>query len=291
LHLKGILLIKKYGMMKKNVFLLMMFWLGLSFSFAQQKLNIVTYNIRFDNPDDQGNLWKDRSSHLISLLKFHQADIIGTQEGLKHQLEEIKSTLEFKYVGIGRDFGDDRGEFSAIFYNPLKVELLEDGTFWLSENPNNPSIGWDAALNRVCTWAKFKVFEHVFYVFNVHYDHMGQIARLKSSELVLKNINVINKENLPVILMGDFNVTEENVAYQEIIKEGNFRDSHFNSKNIFYGSSGTFNGFKWDLEPTQRIDYIFVSPNLKISRYGILTENYGKKYPSDHFPVLVEVSF
>ena len=262
-----------------------------SFSFAQS-MNIATYNIRFDNPNDIGNLWKDRAPHLVNLIKFHQMDIIGTQEGMHHQLEEIKKELGFPYIGVGREKGGKEGEFSAVFYNPEKVKVLDQSTFWLSETPENPSKGWDAALNRVCTWVKFENKEgKKFYVFNIHYDHIGQKAREESSKLVIRKIKEINKENLPVVFMGDFNVMPDNPAYRTLLDNSDLKDSRLISKNPSIGNQGTFNGYNWEKLPEGIIDHIFVSPNITVLRHGILTDNYGLKYPSDHFPVMVEVSW
>lgn len=257
-------------------------------SFAQT-YQIATYNIRFDNPNDIGNLWKDRSPHLINQIIFHQMDIIGTQEGLHHQLEDMKSALKFPYIGIGRDKGDTAGEFSAIFYNPEKFTVLKQGTFWLSESPDKPSKGWDAALNRVCTWGKFQdKHGNTFYVFNIHYDHVGQKAREESSKLVIKKIKETNKENHPVIFMGDFNVTPDNPAYATVLENSDLKDSRKISLTPPIGNQGTFNAFNWGRLPDGIIDHIFVSPEIKVFRHGILTDNYGMKYPSDHFPVMIE---
>lgn len=262
-----------------------------SFSLAQN-MNIATYNIRFDNPNDIGNLWKARAPHLINLIKFHQMDIIGTQEGMYHQLEEIKNGLGYPYVGVGRDKGGKEGEFSAVFYNPEKLKVLDQSTFWLSETPENPSKGWDAALNRVCTWVKFENKEgKKFYVFNVHYDHIGQKAREESSKLVIRKIKEINKENLPVVFIGDFNVMPDNPAYRTVLDNSDLKDSRLISKTPSIGNQGTFNGFNWEKLPEGIIDHIFVSPNINVIRHGILTDNYGMKYPSDHFPVMVEVGW
>lgn len=262
-------------------------------SIQAQQLNVATYNLRFDNPNDKGNLWKDRSPHLINQIKFHQMDIIGTQEGLFHQLEEMKNALAFPYIGVGRDKGGKEGEFSSVFYNPEKLIYLEGDTFWLSETPEKPSKGWDAALNRVCTWGKFrtKKGKKEFYVFNIHYDHIGQEAREQSSKLVLRKIKEINKNNLPVIFMGDFNVTPDNPAYLSILDNSDFKDSRLVSQLPSIGNQGTFNGFNWEKLPEGIIDHIFVSPKIKVHRHGILTDNYGLKYPSDHFPVMAEISW
>lgn len=261
-------------------------------SLIAQSLNVATYNIRFDNPNDEGNLWKDRAPHLINQILFHQMDVIGTQEGLFHQLEEMKAALNYPYVGVGRDHGGEEGEFSAIFYNDKKIILLENDTFWLSDTPDEPSKGWDAALNRVCTWAKFQTEQgDEFYVFNVHYDHIGQLAREESSKLVLEKISAINTNSVPVIFMGDFNVNEENPAYKQIENHSFFSDSRKISKLPSFGNQGTFNAFDWNNLPQDIIDHIFVSSGISVIRHGILTDNYGKKYPSDHFPVLAEIKF
>jgi endonuclease/exonuclease/phosphatase family metal-dependent hydrolase len=276
---------------RRLVFILVAIIIGTSTAFGQN-LKIATYNIRFDNPNDTGNLWKDRSPHLFNLLQFHQIEIFGTQEGLYHQLEQIKDALGFKYIGVGRDNGGNEGEFSAIFFNPSKLTLLAQGTFWLSETPDVPSKGWDAALNRVCTWGKFKTGKKkAFYVFNIHYDHIGQKAREESSKLVIQKIKEINTANLPVILMGDFNVTPDNPAYLTVMENSNLKDTRLTSRTPSIGNQGTFNGFNWDKLPVGVIDHIFVSPSIVVLRHGILTDNYGKKYPSDHFPVFAELSW
>ncbi|WP_373496147.1 endonuclease/exonuclease/phosphatase family protein [Aquiflexum sp.] len=284
--------------MKRNCFsvLLLAFFVLLVISISYQNsfaqtYQIATYNIRFDNPNDIGNLWKDRSPHLINQIKFHKMDIIGTQEGLYHQLEELKTALNFPYIGIGRDKGGKEGEFSAIFYNPDMFTVFEHSTFWLSESPDKPSKGWDAALNRVCTWGKFEdKAGNIFYVFNIHYDHVGQNAREESSKLVVQKIKEINIEGHPVIFIGDFNVKPDNPAYATVLENSNLKDSRLVSQTPSIGNQGTFNGFNWERLPEGIIDHIFVSTEIKVLRHGILTDNYGMKYPSDHFPVMIEFS-
>ncbi|WP_232835140.1 endonuclease/exonuclease/phosphatase family protein [Pleomorphovibrio marinus] len=259
---------------------------------GQNSYNVATYNIRYDNPGDEGNLWKDRSPHLINLIQFHEMDIIGTQEGLYNQLEDMSRELDFPYLGVARDDGDKKGEYSAVFYNPEKFELLEHDTFWLSETPEEPSVGWDASMERICSYGKFKTKEgeKTFYVFNVHYDHRGQEARENSSKLLMEKIEEINTEHLPCILTGDFNVTDDNPAYKEIIEDGKLKDT-INLAPFSHGPEGTFNAFNWDYLPERRIDYVFVSKHFEVVRHGTLSDNYGKKYPSDHFPVMAEIKF
>ncbi|MBS9522898.1 endonuclease/exonuclease/phosphatase family protein [Litoribacter alkaliphilus] len=275
--------------MMKTLTTLVLF-VTLTISGFSQSLNIASYNIRFDSPTDEGNMWEDRAPHLINLIKFHQMDIIGTQEGMHHQLEKMQAELGFPYIGVGRDKGDEEGEFSAIFYNPDKFELLEEDTFWLSETPDEPSVGWDAQLPRVCTYGKFKHEEFgEFYVFNVHYDHVGQQAREESSKLVMEKIQEINTAEHPVIFMGDMNVTDDNPAYKTVEEAGMLKDTYHLAPFHSIGPKGTFNAFDWDRLPENRIDYIFITNDFEVIRHGTLSDNYGKKYPSDHFPVLTEI--
>jgi endonuclease/exonuclease/phosphatase family metal-dependent hydrolase len=277
--------------MKAKFFYIFLITLTVSKVSLGQSYQFATYNIKFDDRNDLENLWKDRSNHLINLIQFHKMDLIGTQEGMKNQLDEISSTLKYPYIGQSREEDGIKGEFSAIFYNPKKFTLIERNTFWLSPTPDIASKGWDAALNRICTYGKFEDANGLqFYIFNIHYDHVGQKAREESSKLVLGKIKSINKENIPVILMGDFNVENGNKAY-EIIVKSDFRDSKSLSQNTPYEAIGTFNGYNWDKKPERIIDYIFVNKRIEVLRYGVLTDNYGLKYPSDHFPVMIEVSF
>ena len=259
---------------------------------SAQTHRLATFNIRWDNPNDVGNLWKDRASQVMQLIQFHQIGIVGTQEVLAHQLNELNEGLGFASIGVGRDDGKAKGEFSPIHYDPSRYQVEESGTFWLSPTPDQPSKGWDAALNRVCTWGKFVSAEgERFYVFNVHYDHIVQQDREESSKLVQTKIQELNRENLPVVWMGDFNVTPDNLAYQVILAQESWKDARLISKLPSYGPKGTFTAFEWDRMPDGIIDHVFVQGKIEVLRHGILTDNYGKKYPSDHFPVLAEIRF
>lgn len=270
--------------------------IALSFGFqgvAQaQTHNFATFNIRYANQSDEGNLWQDRLPHVAGLIQFHQIELVGVQEALHNQLTDLSSELGYDYIGVGRDDGTEKGEYAAILYDKKKFKLMDEGTFWLSPTPEKPSKGWDAALNRVCTWGKFKDGKgKTFYVFNIHYDHRGQQAREESSKLVMAKVSEINNENAPAILMGDFNVTPDNAAYSTITDNPDWQDARLISEIPSYGPKGSFTGFDWEKMPDGIIDHIFVKGKLNVIRHGILTDNYGKKYPSDHFPVLVEVSF
>src|SRR5438093_2847697 len=189
--------------MKKNIVIFIICCMA-TLQGIGQSLIVASYNLRYDNPKDSGNLWKDRAPVIASLVRFHQFDIMGTQEGLKNQLVDLLNALpEFAYYGVGRDDGQSKGEHSAIFYRKDKFQLKDSGSFWLSEHPEKPGFGWDAKLNRICSWVKLKPKsgKKEFYVFNVHYDHQGMVARRESSTLILEKIRQI-AVSTPVLLPG-----------------------------------------------------------------------------------------
>ena len=256
-----------------------------------QNLTVGTFNLRYDNPRDSGNLWKDRQPIVAALIRFHEFDILGTQEGLLNQLDDLQAALPaYSYYGLGRDDGKEGGEHSAIFYRTAKFNLLNKGDFWLSETPEKPGPGWDARLNRICSWVQLqdKQSKKTFYVFNVHYDHQGVQARKESSKLILAKIRQIAGRQ-PAILTGDFNGGHTAEWYQALAESGVLKDS-YTAANDPYASSGSFNGFGSTVGSKEIIDHIFVTPQFQVKRYGILTDTYHGKYPSDHFPVLVNLS-
>ncbi len=211
---------------------------------------------------------------------------------MHNQLEDLKDDTGYDYIGAGRDDGDTEGEFSAIFYDPEKFRVLEEDTFWLSETPDQPSYGWGVNFRRICTWGKF---EHLatgkeFYVYNVHFDHEIQEARENSTQLVREHIYEYT-DNKPVILMGDLNATPDNPVYKKVTENGFFKDAFHITEIPPHGPEGTFNGFLFNEKPERRIDYVFFTEHFRVLRYGVLTDNYGLQYPSDHFPVLTEVEF
>lgn len=267
-------------------------WLILACAFGQD-ITLMTYNIRYDNPNDGENIWDKRKETLVNQIRFHEPDVMGTQEGLEHQLHFINEHLKsYTYVGIARaDVKEDgKGEYSAIFYNTEKYTALDNGTFWLSETPDIPSRGWDASLNRICTYIllKSKSSEDIFWVFNTHFDHQGKLARENSAKLILEKINSINQNNIPAFLMGDFNLKPEETPIQNITKQ--FYDVRDLSQEPPFGPVGTFNGFDINRPITNRIDYIFVSEkNIKVKKYAVLANVKDLKYPSDHFPVIIQV--
>lgn len=262
-------------------------------------IRVISYNIRYDNPGDSLNAWVHRKEMVTGLLKFHRADLVGIQEGLQHQVQFLAEALPgFGWCGVGRDDGKQAGEFSAIFYRQSRFKLLRDSTFWLSPTPAEISVGWDAAMERICTWAQFKdkVSGQLFFVFNTHFDHRGEKAREESARLLLKQIQRLAR-TAPVVLTGDFNTPENSVPYriltgkQASIKEGAaLLDAYFLAANAHHGALKTFSGFmvKEGLAG-ERIDYVFVKGAIEVTHHGILTDSRNDRYPSDHLPVLAEV--
>lgn len=257
--------------------------------FAQQ-MNIMSFNIRFNNPDDGVNAWPNRIEMVNGLLNFHEPDIFGLQEALHGQILDIEKGLpNFEWFGVGREDGKQGGEYAPIFFNKEKFILIENGNFWLAEDCTRPNLGWDAACTRICTWGKFKskVTGKKFYVFNTHFDHQGDEARKNSAILIRNKIEEMTyQNNLPVILSGDFNLTPETLPISLIKKF--MSDSRDISEQPPYGPAGTFNGFKFDADLNGRIDYVFVR-GMKVLKYAVISDNKAKRWSSDHLPVFVKV--
>ena len=221
----------------------------------------------------------------------HDPDIFGIQEGLLHQVKYMDSLLtDYSFIGKGRDDGMEAGEFCAVFYKKTQFTLLQQGLFWLSETPDVPSKGWDAALNRICVYGLFESVNtrHRFLVFNTHLDHMGVLAREKSIELILEKANELNPDHLPVIILGDFNLEPGDHAFNNLLDD--YMDSRSACTGEISGPEGTFNAFRFDLPVTQRIDYIFISKGKsEVKTYRVIADANHGLYPSDHFPVFVTV--
>lgn len=268
-----------------SLFLLMTGYHALS-----QDISVMTYNIRYATVNDGENQWEKRKEFLGDQIAFYEPAVYGVQEGLEHQLLFLKeSGSKYEFVGVGRDDGNKKGEYCAVFYHKDKVELLEHSTFWLSDTPDTVSKGWDAAFERICTYALFKDKKSgiKFWVFNTHFDHIGDVAREKSAELIAHKVAQINTEGLAVFLMGDFNLNEKSkpILYLSSV----FNDARNSSLERPFGPHGTFTGFEFNEPVKDRIDYIFTSKTgVSVQKYAVLTDSKDFKYPSDHFPVLIE---
>lgn len=280
--------------MKFKCIALFLFIFSLSARAQVGKLNIGTYNIRYDSKDDSiaGNGWRARYPHIAQIIQFNELDVFGIQEGLYHQLTQLNDSLPgYKWIGAGRDDGKQAGEHSAIFYKTDKFKVVQSGNFWMSTIIDKPNKGWDAALPRICTWVQFKDVKTglFFYFFNLHMDHIGIVARRESAKLVLQKIKEMAGK-VPVILTGDFNVDQTNESYTLINTSGVLKDT-YELAPVRLAASNTFNGWDVNKAGDSRIDHIFVSKRFAVSRYGILTNTYYGRVPSDHYPVVVTLAY
>ena len=259
------------------------------------RLRVMTYNIRFDNPADGVNAWPNRKELVASVIRYHKADIIGVQEALEHQIQDLMELLPgYDWVGVGRN-EDEGGEFSAILYRSSVVTVKAAQTFWLSESPDEPgSQSWDSSLPRIATWAHFVTSseERELFVLNTHFDHRGEQARLESAHLIKEQTSRL-ANGLPVIVMGDLNATSEQPPLALLsdtpLPDGrSLHDGFVHSIAPHHGPASTWTGFT-KIEADRRIDYIFASEDLPIHYHAILTDKLEDRYPSDHLPVLVEV--
>ena len=260
------------------------------FSCTSKTTTVMSYNIRYDNKWDKENSWDTRKESIVRIFEKYSPSFIGTQEGLAHQIDYMDSALtEYDYIGVGREDGEKKGEFCAIYYISDTYNVIESSTFWLSDNPENVSIGWDAALERICTYGLFehKQSKNRIWVFNTHFDHMGEIARKKSSELILARINDLNNFSGPIILMGDFNSLPNSGPVHTILKE--FKDAFNISINKPKGPKGTYNGFNEDQPIEKRIDYIYVK-NIDVRNHEHIDDRLdNSNHISDHLPVMVDI--
>jgi endonuclease/exonuclease/phosphatase family metal-dependent hydrolase len=259
---------------------------------AQDKVEIITYNIRLNTAGDGEHAWPNRKEGVISVFRFHRADIFCVQEALPDQVDDLAEAFpNFTYEGVGRSDGKREGEFSAVFFKHKRFRKKDGGTFWLSDTPDKSSIGWDAAYKRVCSWVRLEEISsgRQLTVFNTHFDHVGVEARKNSASLILRKVKEISGGKGPVVLCGDFNLTPDSEPIG-IIRES-LNDAYEITQMPPFGSIATFHGFDYDHPPGNRIDYIFVSDQISVERYGALTDSRDRKFFSDHLPVIATLDF
>ena len=258
-------------------------------SYANENFTFMTYNIRYDNLHDEENNWLKRKDAVISIFQKYSPSFIGTQEGLIHQIGHINDILrKYDYIGVGRDDGKSKGEYCAIYYDSSKYTMIKHETIWLSGNPSEVSIGWDAALERICTYGYFehKSSKQRIWIFNTHFDHIGRISREQSSKLILDQINKLNGFSEPIVVMGDFNDLPNSLSIQILNKK--LDDSMDINKSDHIGPTGTYNGFNTEGPIIKRIDYIFVK-NMEVFYHQHLdTRLISGNHLSDHLPVLIK---
>lgn len=256
----------------------------------------MTFNIRLNTSRDSLNAWPHRKDKVASQILFHEVHILGVQEALHDQMGDLRDRLKkYKSIGGGRDDGKEKGEYSAIFYDTTRLQVLQSQMFWLSETPEVPgSKSWDAAITRMVTWAKFRdrKTKKIFFFFNTHFDHIGKVARKESAKLILQKVKEIAGAT-PVLFTGDFNAEPSDEPIQVIIDKSNplhLVDTKEISQTQHYGPTGTFNAFQSKERNDQPIDYIFMKGKWKILTHATISQTWEGRFASDHFAVLAKVS-
>ncbi|SBV32103.1 Endonuclease/exonuclease/phosphatase [uncultured Sphingopyxis sp.] len=254
----------------------------------------MTYNIRLDVASDGDNAWPHRRAALTALVAYQAPDLVGMQEVLQHQKQAVEADLPaYQFVGVARDDGKAKGEYSMLGFRRDRFALVGSGTFWLSPTPDVPSKGWDAALPRIATWARLhdRTAQRNLLVVNTHFDHIGEVARQESARHIRRWIDGERKPGESAVLMGDFNSPATSEPYAAIVApgQGALRDSRMISRTPHYGPLGTFTGFDIARTDASPIDHIFVSDDVAVLRHATLTDQNGGKLPSDHYPVVADL--
>lgn len=261
------------------------------------ELRVITFNIRYPNPDDGIHYWPYRRSHVVDLLDYYQADIVGLQEVMDGPLHELVGALDvYDYVGVGRDDGRVKGEYSPIFFRKDLFELQDWGTVWLSTTPaDTGSVGWDASLPRIVTWAHLRHRQSgiELAVLNTHFDHRGRKAREESARLI-QRIAGEKSTGRSLIATGDFNTDPRSKPYSILIAKApagspRLRDARRISRIEPYGPEATSGSFEADARQGRRIDYVFVGDGIGVDSYASLPDHRGLRFPSDHRPVVVDL--
>ena len=268
-------------------------------------VKVMSYNIRYGTADDGEHIWPNRREAAAAMVMDQHPLVFGVQEALDFQLEYLQENCPgYKYVGVGREDGVSDGEHMAVFYDSERAELVNWGTYWLSETPDEPSYGWDAACRRTATWAllKDKKSGKKFYFVNTHLDHKGKLARKNGLALIYSKIQAMNPKGLPMVLTGDFNVLPDDEALVDISKLMN--SARFNAEDA--DTIGSFNGFARNefsdadasmdkeevLNTLWPIDYIYYSGFDKCLTFKVVTKTYDNKpYISDHYPIYADLVF
>ncbi|HUG93126.1 MAG TPA: endonuclease/exonuclease/phosphatase family protein [Planctomycetaceae bacterium] len=266
---------------------------------ARSSVRVMTFNIRYDNARDGENAWPHRRDWVARIIRSREADVVGCQEALRSQIADLEQRLPgYAWYGVGRDDGEERGEFVPVFYLKDRFEPLERASFWLSEAPQTPgSSGWDASLPRVTSVVRLtdRRSGATLLVVNTHFDHRGAEARLGSARLVKKEIAARRRNDEAVVFMGDLNCTPESAPYRVLAAEDAtagpvLKDARGLSRMKPAGPLSTWNGFA-QIAPDTRIDYIFVAGPVGVESYRTIDESRDGRFPSDHLPVMAELAF
>ncbi len=253
---------------------------------AAQEFKAMTYNIRYDTERDGINRWDARKDWVSEVILDQKPAVLGVQEALHHQVVYLDSALtSYAYVGVARDDGNQKGEYTAVFIDTTLFQFMDSGTFWLSPTPDTVSVGWDAALERICTFVQLRNRQNGkrLRVFNAHLDHRGALSRLNALKLIHDKSKEWTTGDEAVILMGDLNATPDSDPIQYISQY--FSDAFEMAKNRMQGPAGTFHGFNPQHPMDARIDYIFTRDLRTLSYHNLHLQD-GNRFPSDHTAVI-----
>lgn len=257
-------------------------------------IRAMTFNIRLDLESDGANAWPHREEMVAAVIRREAPDLLGTQEVLLHQKQYLEAQLPgYTFVGVGRDDGAEGGEFSPLAWRDDRFEMLDSGTFWLSETPETPGKGWDAAYPRVATWATLRDRRtgETIRVLNTHFDHVGTLARANAARMIAEWAASGPSPNSPAIMMGDFNASPGSEPYRILADTAHsgLSDARTASRTPPYGPPGTFTAFDIAAAPEAPIDHVFVTRGFAVDAYAVITQHWEGRLPSDHYPVLAVV--
>ena len=251
----------------------------------------MSFNIRYENHYDVQDSWNDRKEDIVKLINANEPDILGVQEALPGPFRFLRSKLDsYKCIGVGREDGIDQGERAVIFFKKDKYEILDSDNIWLSETRSIPSVGWDACTYRIATYVRLmdKRAGTIIHVFNTHFDHEGEIARIESAKLIVNYIKEKKIENEQIVFMGDFNSYPESETIGKLLTF--FDDSSQVCEQRTDLASMTYNDFSEDPENHTRIDYIFTR-NIRVQSYRVISmRRENNRFISDHYPIIIEIS-
>jgi len=262
---------------------------------VDDRLRVLSFNVRYDTEADGERAWHARRDLVASVVRFHRPDVVGLQEPLAHQFADLRERVPgYAWVGVGRLDGGTAGEFGPVGLRADRFDVRDDGAFWLSETPEAPgSVGWDADCPRMITWARARDRRTggAFVAANTHFDHRGERARERGAVLARERLDDVAGGD-PVILTGDLNCTPGSLPVALLTDaEGPGRrlvDAAAAATWPRHGPSATFDQFGGD--PDRRIDYVLVSPEVAVHQFGVIADHWDGRVPSDHRPVLAEVS-
>lgn len=261
---------------------------------AQHELRAMTFNIRLDIASDGANGWPHRKEMVAALIAREAPDILGMQEVLLGQKRDLEAGLPaYQFGGVARDDGHEAGEFSPLAWRRDRFALEQAGTFWLSPTPETPGKGWDAAFPRIATWAVLRDRSSGarLRILNTHFDHIGREARLNSAAMIARWVAEGADHALPTIVLGDFNADPQSEPYQRLAGDqaADLSDARIVTRTPPYGPPGTFTGFDITRAAAMPIDHIFVTPEFAVESYAVITQHWGGRLPSDHYPVVADL--